>query len=513
MKKSATTSVSAILLVGFTQAIAGAPGESLPRPRIETGVSPTANLVHWIDNLAQTSVAKTQHVYQSYWRERFGPLAPEYRAALESFARIRRKTTVPLPAATATNESGCLPMQPPTLTWHQVFLAESMKAASIDDLRKALSTYLDEAELEELAFALELFRPQFESVWKEMGHVQRFQKRFRKFLEKGELLDYLGVVADFLGVDPRQAPSMKISFIGLPSNGPTHAEADGEFLLVEIRPLDRPEDQIQVVAHEGTHFFMRLMSAEQLDRLARQAYEEAEAGALVWRYLWEGLPTALGQGLAEARVGSGLVSDDSRWYHIEAIDRFAKLIYPAVADATARSEGIEDGLMRRITRALQASALVREAPTARFLTPAFFATGEGMEPGMELLRRRLGLGGNLPGTAFDLDDPEAGDLLRRYSCLGGIALVSPRELQKAAAIDGVPLLAPGLVEAARERAETSLGVIAAGRREGGGTVYFLISPDRRSLPRLIETFAGLRGVPDEPIVVSGNPPIPPRGSP
>ena len=511
MRRLACIGVSVFFLSGFAPATGEAPSrESAPRPRIETDFSRTANLVHWLDNLAGTSVGKTQRVYQSYWERRFGPMGLEEREALASFARLRRMD-VPVPEPTVSNESGCLPVHSRTLTWHQIFLAESMKARSIADLRQALSKHLAEAELKELVAVLEFFRPRFEKVWGDLDFVERFQTRFRKFLDKGKMLDYLGMVAEFLGVDPGDAPTMKISFIGLPSSGATHAEADGEYLLIEIRPGDEPEDQIQVVAHEATHFLMRRMTTEQLDQLAKQAYAEDEAGALVWLYLWEGLPTALGQGLAEARLGAGF-SASRQWYHINTIDHFAKLIYPVVDKATKRSQGIEEAIPL-ITRALEASPLFQEAPAARLMTPAFYATGEGMEWGMERLRQRLGLGNEVPWTAFDLGDPSGVDLLRRYTCLGGIALVSPKDLERAAAIDGVPLLPPGLVDQARQHAKQSLGVIAVGRRQGGGTVYFLVAPQQSDPSRLIETFARLRGIPAEPIVITGNPRKRPRSSP
>jgi len=242
------------------------------------------------------------------------------------------------------------------------------------------------------------------------------------------------------------------------------------------------------------------MSAEQIDRLARQSFGVGEAGAIFWRYMWEGLPTALGQGVAEAKLSPGNFSFARPWYHIEAIDRFAKLIYPAIAQTIAASRPIEDGLVPAITRILAAAPLVREAYPADFLMTAFYFDGSGQGPQMDTLRRKLGLGS---GVVLPLDDPAGADVLRRYDCLPGVMLVGPSELARAAALDGTPLLSEEMLSQAIERSSRGLGVIATGRRATGAPVFFLIAPNTGLAAPIIEAFSRLRGLPDRQIVVTG----------
>jgi len=470
---------------------------------LETDVSFATNLVHWVDNLSGTSAGKTMPVYQQYWRERFGPMDAADRAALETFARIRG-LRIPPESRGAVTTSGCLPVQTETLNWRQIFLSSAMQADSIDELVNLVSRHLGDGDRSALARSLERFRPRLTKVWRDLGYVRRFQRRFHRFLKEGRLLDYLGTVAGFMEVDPAAAPSMKISFIGLPSNGSTHAEADGEHLLVEIRPLDSPEDQIQVLAHEASHFLMRLMTAKQIDVLASQAYGEGDAGALLWKHIWEGLPTALGQGLAEARLGRGSFTLKRPWYHTASIDQFAKLIYPFVDKAVDGSRSIAGGLITEAARALREAPLYREAWPGEFLMTAFFASGEGLSQPARQLRLRMGLGRDAATSgSFDLDDPAVKELLSRYTCMGGVVLIRPHELERAARLDGTDLLSLETIQKAKERAREGMSVILTGRRAGGGAVYYLVAPGLQAVPRLVEAFAGLKGgAPTEPLIIT-----------
>jgi len=470
--------------------------------RIETDFSFTTNLVHWVDNLAGTSVGKTMPFYRRYWEERFGPPDAGDRAALEDFASIRRAALV-TPGHQVANESGCLPVAAERLGWHQLFLSEAMTARSLPELRDLMSHHMSGPELEKLMASLERFRPRFERVWKDLVYVRRFDARFHKYLARDGMVGYLESIAVFLGVTPRPDEPMKISFIGLPSDGPTHAEADGDHLLIEIRPTDAPRDQVQVVAHEGSHFLMRRMTPAQVDAMARQAFEQKEAGALFWRYVWEGLPTALGQGLAEARLTPDTFSLSGPWYHIATIDRFAKLIYPGVAQAVNASRRLDDGLVSALTRTLAASPLYREARPVEFLMTGFYASGE-LADEMAAMRSRLDLRGDVGSVSFALGDAWGGEMLRRYVCLGGVALLKPEEVERAALLDGTPMLSEETRRQVQEQTSRGAAVIATGRRAAGAPVFFLVVPRRGLVEPLVEAFGRLRGLPDRLILITGS---------
>ena len=466
--------------------------------RLQTDVSYTANLVHWVDNLAGTSVGKTLPIYRSAWAARFGRLDQADVSALQDFVRLRM---APIPSgAEIMNRSGCLPVESDVLSWHQKFLAAAMQASSVKELGALLSPPLGPKDIEKLEAVLGRFEPRFRQIWEDLDHVRTFQGRFESFLREGGLPAYLDTLAGFFGVNPADAPPMRISFIGLPSDGPTHAEADGDHLLVEIRPGDRPEHQIQVVAHEASHFLMRRLSAQRLDALASEAHAQGAAGALVWRYMWEGIPTSLGQGLAEARLTPATFSTSQRWYHIATVDRFAKLIYPSISRVVLDGGTVDGPLMRRMARVVEESSLFTEARPAEFLMSSFFVAGKNLGAAAEMLQSRLG-SGTPPAERFSLDDPRLADLMQRYTCLGGVAIVTADELPRLAGLDGGLSISGRSLRAAREHAARGDGTILAGRRTAGGPVYVLVTPDPGRAASLLDSFIHMKGLPSSPVDV------------
>jgi hypothetical protein len=412
-----------------------------PHLRLETRVSPLANLVHWIDNLAGTSAGKTTPIYRRYWLERFGPLDEADTEALRGFVRIRRLRIGG--GGRIANRSGCLPVVENELTWHQRFLSEAMQASSIPDLLLRLSPYLEDGDRTVLETALKRFSQRFHHVWGDLSHVQRFERRFRQFLDTGELPAYLDSLAVFLGLDPESLPPMHLSFMALPTDGPTHAEADGDHLLIEIRPGDRPRQQVQVVAHEAVHFLLRRMSPGEYDALAAQSLAAGDAGLTLWSYLWEGLPTALGQGLAEATLARRWFSMDKRWYHVDAIDGFAKLVYPVLREAVLQGRRLQDGVLPEAAAVVGASRDFAEAPLADLLTMAVFIAGPGLEEARDDLRRRLGTSSRGLSLPLSLDDQGSRRWVEDYSCLSAVVMVLPDQLPGTAAFlaaAGIPPL-------------------------------------------------------------------------
>ncbi len=474
---------------------AGAPpGPSGRALKVRTHVSETTNLIHWVDNLAGSSIGKTAPTYRRYWQQRFGGFDMADRAALDAFARIRN---LPLPSpASVANASGCLPIEDGTLEWPERFMAEAMAARSVDRFVDALSDRLDGAQIEDLRAALDRFAPRFHRIWRDMDHVHRFDRRFRRYLEDSDLPGFLEQMARFFGVSGSTLPTMHISFIALPDDGVTHAEADGDRLLVEIRPSDTPVDQVPVVVHETAHFLMRWMTPDQTDTLARQAFGAGEAGGLAWRLIWEGLPTAIGQGIARARFDPRRFSADDPWYHLATIDRFAKMTYPSVAEAMKRSVTLHDGLMPRFVEMIRRSGLGSRIGMRDWLSPSFFAAGEGMDLTVHAVRRRLGVRLDAATRLFPLDDAQGDDWLRRYACVPGLAIVSESELARAARLGDERLLGEEEIRrVAAYLAEGRAGVLAVGRRRAGGAVFFLVPREAGLADDLVGGFARLRGVP------------------
>jgi hypothetical protein len=142
-----------------------------------------------------------------------------------------------------------------------------------------------------------------------------------------------------------------LCFVLLPFNGPTHAQAIGSRLLIEVRPVDTPADQTQVVAHESAHYLFELMQPERVSALEARARSLGEPGERAWKLLQEALPTALGQGLAVSRLTPSEFDPNGTWYHIASIDRFAKRIFPILRREMEAGRTIEGPFLEEALRA------------------------------------------------------------------------------------------------------------------------------------------------------------------
>jgi hypothetical protein len=230
-----------LLFPALLLSVGGASAAADPSPaslRLQTRVSEVSNLVHWVDNLAGTSVGKTTPLYRRYWKQRFGVPDAGDREALEAFVRIRRLRIGG--GGKLGNRSGCLPIVETELSWHQVFLAEAMQADSLQDFLRRLTPHLEAADRAALEAALRRFQERFAAVWRDLSHVRSFDARFREFLDDGKLLGYLNSLAAFLDVlSSRPGSKEPIRFCPLAHGGParTPYPCDLESLF-PLRPIE-----------------------------------------------------------------------------------------------------------------------------------------------------------------------------------------------------------------------------------------------------------------------------------
>jgi len=486
---------------GDAKAPAASPaGSHRHPPRFEISISYTANLIHWIDNLAGSSQGKTVRAYRQYWQSRFGTPDPGEMELLRSWVILRNKTvTKPEPAI--LNDRGCLPQREEIPTFRQSFLIRSYEAPGVEEFVASMKDDLSAEEIATLRRTLEKFRPRFDDAWKEASYLPQFEKKLESFLEEGALTAYLGEVASFFGVDPDAFPPSRIELMALPGEGATHAQADGRYLLIEIRPNDTPVEQIQVIAHETSHYLWHLVEPARNDALARRVHATGSGGSVAWNLLREALPTALGQGLADARLAPAQFSETAAWYHVAEIDRLAKDIYPAVAAAFHDGKPLDEGVIDEIARRAEKSLSVIGAAPSAYLADSFFAIGDGLAVPYRRIRERIGA---RAVRNFAVADPNAIDFVARYECLSGVALLGPVEMKDPSSLPGIftpppPRPAPAPAKPADSSAPPRPGEIVAVRRPGGGIVFFLIAPDAADLDEVVPAFLGLTRRPDEPI--------------
>jgi len=471
----------------------GAMGAQRHLPRFEVEVSYVANLVHWIDNVAGSSQGKTVRSYRDYWRRRFGTPDADEMELLRSWVAIRFKQVArPVPAI--LNQRGCLPQLEEVPGWRESFLVRSYEAASVDAFIDAISGDLSAEEKTALRRIFEKFRPRFDEAWKEMEYLTPFAERLKTFLAEGGLRPFLGEVAAFFAVDPDGFAPGRLELMALPEEGPTHAQADGRYLMIEIRPGDAPRDQIQVIAHETSHYLWHLVDPARNDRLARQVFAAGNAGSVTWSLLREALPTAIGQGLADSRLSPGTFSERNRWYHIDDVDRLAKEIFPIVKAAFGRGKRLDGRVLKEIARRAGTSEAVLHAAPAAYLTEAFFAVGSGMADVYREVRGKMPVRSE---RTFSISDPMEAAFVDRFDCLSGVVLLGPEDLRD------LPRRSPILPPPSRggdASAPPRSGILTL-RRPGGGTLFYLIATSPDDAATIAPIFLGLHAPFDAPVLL------------
>jgi hypothetical protein len=462
---------------------AGASRSPRHLPRFEVEISYVANLVHWIDNLAGSSQGKTIRSYREYWRKRFGTPDAEEMELLRSWVAIRFKV-VAAPLPIVLNRRGCLPQLEERSDWREIFLIRSYEATSVDAFVDSFSGDLQPEERTALRRVIERFRPRFDEAWKEMGYLPSFEERLRPFLDESGLRSFLGEVASFFDVNPDGFPPGRIELMALPEEGPTHAQANGRYLLIEVRPGDAPRDQIQVIAHETSHYLWHLVDPHSNDRLARQVIGAGSAGSVTWGLLREALPTAIGQGLADSRLSPETFNERSRWYHIDDVDLLAKEIYPIVRMAFERGKHLDGAIMRAIARRAETSEAVLQAPAPAYLGEGFFAAGTGMSDAKRELREKTPA---RTERSFTLSDPNGAAFVDRFVCMSGVVLLGPEDLKDLPRSPSI-LLPPSMTGAGA--APSSSGILTL-RRPGGGILFYLFAASPGDAAKIATLFLGL----------------------
>jgi hypothetical protein len=322
-----------IAAAALAAAPAPGPGEALLLGRtypIETSVSMSVGVFHWVDSLAGTSGGKTIPAYRREYLDRFGDLADGEREALRAFRAAR--------ASHAQRAQG------------SALLAAFCASGSVADALRTARPELTSGEQEAIRGALDRFLPRYREIWSEGDVATSFLDRARKDPARQPLADLLARIAAFFDVDPSADPRPRLVLVPVPHGFGTHAEAVGRNLLIEVRPGEGLADEASVIVHENSHFLFHRIDEARRRRLEAYAGEAGAHGLAAWTVLQEALPTALGQGVADHAFRPNAWSTGSPWYHLPEVDRYAKAIHKLVNHAVASGGKFDEAFLREAVR-------------------------------------------------------------------------------------------------------------------------------------------------------------------
>ena len=335
----------------------------------------------WLASALSGDPLLEAHPWQLWWAAHPGATRADRdreEAALAIFGRLRATYRGPLRSA-KSRSNGWVPVPPPSSQRLDVLFAELFLGArdGTELLKRAepLLTERDRADLQQLAA---VWLPKLASASTEDGDACGFAKSFEVYARQNGLDTFLGKAATLF-----RAPSggaVTVQFVRAAGGKSLRGRRVGDYLVVEVRPDQRPQHRGDVVAHEVCHWLQERGGMEDDPDLIDALFATADKrAAQAWELLAEGTATALGQGLwaaialrssggpiganpgaqvESARAQSPLgekVPEQRRWYEDDQIDPYAKALAPFLAHALRQGAQL-NSLVPEILAAVPPSA-------------------------------------------------------------------------------------------------------------------------------------------------------------
>lgn len=470
--------------------------EPLPQIRFEIRHSQATNLFHWVDYLADSSAGKSRERYYRHWVLRFGPLTEEDHRLLDGFRQVRIRRLLPKSAPNDYPSTDCVPLWNADISRRQAMSVAAIGAQSFDELLARLRQVTSTEEGDAVEAALRHFAPRFESIWPQVAFLSPFQQALDQYLAQPRPRELLGHFARFYRIPSDTQLVVVVGLVGLLDAGaPTHAEASGRHLLIEVRPDDRPQDQVQVIFHELCHVLYNALTPEQRAQLASQFYRLGTGGMMGWSLAHEALPTAMGQGLAQAILTPDLFRWPHAWYHIPEIDLAAKHIYPVVRAEFFAGRSLFDQLPLLISRRIDRSAVTRRIRPFDQLTDALILADSPMATKLRASRIPVPV---RPIYQVDPSRESGAQFIKRSACLPLIGFITIEDLNTLPVARDEAVRLPQIYNPLPTHAA---GVITPVRRPSGAAALWVIARDDSEVPTMIDAVTQLDGWPTSPQIV------------
>lgn len=474
------------------------PGPPLADRALQFVVQSTfaSNLFHWVDNLAGSSFGKNRTTYVNDWLRVFGALDPQQKALLAEFARVRTAHQRRKPGFDRAPVRECLPVGPLPLTRRQQMLVVAAEAESVDDLIERLAVLVDPSDAEHLAAALRAFEPGVRKLQRDAAYLGAFRDEFERFLNQPRTQQLLAAYGRFFALaDPAPRP-VRISLVAMLHHDlGTHAEANGDDLLLEIRPMERPVQQAAVVFHEISHVLWSRLTADRQVELISRFYRQGQAGLSAWLLAREALPTALGQGLAQAILAPNGYSWADPWYHDPDVDLAAHLLYPQLRFEFFAGHTLFDALPEKYVQRVARSRLGQRIPPLAQLVDGILAVPSYASPmlvGPLRQVRTRNLWELNPGL------PSGERFLRQASCLPLIGFATVDDLSSLSIAREEGVAVPQLF---RPLPNGVAGIVVPLVRPSGAAALWVIAASDLDVPRAVEGLAQLKGWPRSAVLI------------
>lgn len=422
------------------------------------------------------ALAGDDHGSTPQWRQTWHQLgldAPDDPQQFQRFARIRARYRGPY-LHPPPREGSLVPVPPPPSVRLEVRLAMAfLSSRTLDEAFGKAEVLLQPADLAELRAVFAHLQPRLDRFSAAHPWLPAWSQQLAGWMTARDLAGQLDEVARLFGLKPSEVPGLRVHVVPAPLGETLHGRRLGSDIVLEVRPADTPPQRADVVAHEATHALEE--AADLAGDVSLQAPMLAVAtGTRGWELLDEGLATAIGQGVIAERWDPKFAESlhkPQSWYVDEAIDPFAKALFPRVKAAMAAGRSLR-AMATELADAWRSVQPV-DAPRLHLARAVRIASDEAVFDGMQTVLERP--------SAWHANLDEAGALARRYA---GTTLVI------AVTLDELPLV---------QKQSHDLGLPAGRkwqgpglwtqRRAAGGYVFVVVARDAAALQQALVTFA------------------------
>jgi hypothetical protein len=293
-----------------------------------------------------SALAGDDHGSTPQWRQTWqeqGLGAPDDPQTFQRFAQVRDRYRGPY-LHPPPREGSLVPVPPPPSARLETRLAMAfLSSRSLDEAFAKAEVLLQPGDLAELRAVFQHLQPRLDRYWQAQAWLQPWSQRLATWASQRDLAGQLDEVGRLFGLKPPYLQGLRVHVVPAPVGETLHGRRVGTDIVLEVRERDTPERRADVVVHEATH---ALEEAADLasDVTLQGALLAVETGARGWELLDEGLATAIGQGVVAERWDPKFqesLHKPKSWYVDDAIDPFAKSLFPVVKAALASGRTLD----------------------------------------------------------------------------------------------------------------------------------------------------------------------------
>lgn len=485
------------LLMTFFALLVGT--QALAEIRVETRYSPLSNFIYQLDCVSGAlGEYCSKKAYQSLWEKNAFLKGNEERALLEEWRLMaeRYSHSFELVDSEPLKVSGRFR----GVKLHKKMRIAALKSQGINDYFDRLDMVVSASDRAKIERVVRQLFPKFETWWSAQA------KKFGgSFVEKADALvrssamhSTIANASRFYGASLPSDFLVTLNFFFRPSNGDNTSSGEQveQFSLLEFREEETPNDRIDVVVHELSHFFFRSTGTEDLKTLEQNFLEKRGLAAVgAYNLLDEAAASAIGNGIINRMLRPEkdwikFLAMERSFYNDDVIDKAGKAILPLVERAMANgipyfSKEFVDDYVRRLEATFGDELL---AP--KCLSKSLTLVGDSAYGGKFSDRVRAALKvSSMTGSEGSLSEEKTLGSIDRSSRKTTMLIIHPDNLARLKALDLLPKTDFTLLsDTYKRRGEAILASV----RDRSAVTYVVVAADYKKALEAVEKLASLR---------------------